>query len=313
MLDSSVFKKLAHNDTGAAAGHQGGIVIPKAIAQFFPPLLAIGTAVSPTVDIRLNAELFVDGVRVGVVETRFQHQTWGGTRSPERRLTDNLGPIRSIATEDDILVFTKDLEDDSYIKLNLLRKGTVEYSKLSAKIGSLRWGAVDPTDPPVTVDQIKQADADLAVLALGPAIAFGGARATVQVSSVRKARDRAFRNLVLEQYDFRCAFTGRRFISPLSPKTIGLDAAHVVPVHANGSDHPANGLPLTKELHWAFDKGLIGVDGNRRIHVPPRVAVLSGNEFLRDLNGKALNEAKSAALKVLDDAFAWHRTYVLVS
>ena len=32
MIDSFVFKKLSHNDTGKARGHQGGIVIPKDIA-----------------------------------------------------------------------------------------------------------------------------------------------------------------------------------------------------------------------------------------------------------------------------------------
>ncbi len=86
MLDTSVFKKLAHNDTGQAAGHQGGIVIPKAISQFFPPLPAVTATGGPTEDSFLSADLFVDGQRVDTVQTRYQHQTWGGTRSPERRL-----------------------------------------------------------------------------------------------------------------------------------------------------------------------------------------------------------------------------------
>ena len=112
MIDTSVFKKLAHNDTGQAAGHQGGIVIPKAISQFFPPLPAVIANGGPTVDSILSADLFVDGQRVDTVQTRYQHQTWRGTRSPERRLTDNLGSLRNKASEDDILLFTKDLDDD---------------------------------------------------------------------------------------------------------------------------------------------------------------------------------------------------------
>lgn len=99
MLDTSVYKKLAHNDTGAARGHQGGIVIPRDIAEFFPPLPAVIATSGPTVDARLKADLFVDGVRVAVIETRYQHQTWGGTRPPERRLTDNLGPLRNEASD----------------------------------------------------------------------------------------------------------------------------------------------------------------------------------------------------------------------
>lgn len=274
-----------------------------------PEVLA-GT--NPTVDIRLKADLFVDGSRVAIVETRYQHQTWGGTRPAERRLTDNLGPLRNLASEDDIVLFTKDLTDDAYIQIHLLRKGTAEYQRLNEQIGTSRWGPVNPKNPPVSVSEIKEADAYVEAESRLPATAFGDERTTTEVISIRKARDRAFRNKVLDQYDFRCAFTGRRFISPLSNKTVGLDAAHIVPVHLNGSDHPANGLPLTKELHWAFDRGLIGVGDDRAILVPGRVASLEGNEFLRDLNGTPIREAKSPALRVMDEAIKWHRENVLL-
>ena len=312
MLDTSVFKKLAHNDTGAAKGHQGGIVVPKAIAEFFPPLPDVLGGDNPTVDVRLKADLFVDGSRVASVETRYQHQTWGGTRPAERRLTDNLGPLRNLASEDDIVLFTKDLTDDAYIQVHLLRKGTTEYKKLNEQIGTSRWGLVNPKNPPVSVSEIKEAEAYVEAESNLPATAFGDERSTTEVTSIRKARDRAFRNKVLDQYDFRCAFTGRRFVSPVSNRTVGLDAAHIVPVHANGSDHPANGLPLTKELHWAFDRGLIGVGADRAILVPGRVASLEGNEFLRDLNGTPIRESKSPTLRVLDEAIKWHRENVLL-
>jgi len=312
MLDTSVFKKLAHNDTGAARGHQGGIVVPKAIAQFFPPLPSTAGPENPTVDARLKADLFVDGLRVATVETRYQHQTWGGTRPAERRLTDNLGPLRNEASEDDIVLFTKDLSDDAYIQIHLLRKGTLEYEALNAQIGKLRWGPADPQNPPVTLSEIDAAENYVDAEANHPASAFRDKRDTNQVTSVRKARDRAFRNKVLQEYDFRCAFTGRRFVSPLSHRTVGLDAAHVVPVHAKGSDHPANGLPLTKELHWAFDRGLMGVSEDRKILVPPKVAALDGNEFLRDLDGLPIREAQTPALRALAEALYWHRENVLL-
>ena len=37
-FDRPLFKKLAHNDTGMAAGHQAGVVIPTAMDRFFPQL-----------------------------------------------------------------------------------------------------------------------------------------------------------------------------------------------------------------------------------------------------------------------------------
>lgn len=312
MLDTSVFKKLAHNDTGKARGHQGGIVIPKAISQFFPPLPAVTATGGPTVDSRLTADLFVDGRRVDTVQTRYQHQTWSGTRPPERRLTDNLGPLRNAASEDDILLFTKDLDDDGYIQLHLIRRGTDEYDRLNALIGALRWGPLDTNNPPVTVSEIEEARTYLDAQASAPPTAFAADRPTRMTTAMRKARDRAFRRAVLDQYDNRCAFTGRRFLSPVGTLVLGLDAAHVVPVSENGSDHPANGLPLTKDIHWAFDRGLLSVSDDRKIIVPDSVGLLDGNEFLRDLNGTPIREARTPSLRALPEAFEWHRINRLI-
>ncbi len=311
-LDQAVFKMLAHNDTGAAAGHQGGIVIPKDIARFFPPLANTTSSINPTVDVRLKADLFIDGVRIGSVLTRYQHQTWGGKRSPERRLTDNLGPLRNVAEKDDILVFVKDLDDDAYIQLRLLRKGTDEYNRLYSSIGEKRWGLVDPSRPPVSWEELTEAEHYLEEKIVQPADAFDTKRKITHSGTIHRARNRAFRRKILEIYDSRCAFTGRRFASPLSEGLVGLDAAHIIPVSSHGSDHPANGIPLTKELHWSFDQGLIGVSTSRTIIVPNIVKQLAGNEFLCELDGVQLREAHVSSLRALDTAFEWHRRHVLI-
>lgn len=312
MLDTSVFKKLSHNDTGQARGHQGGIVIPRAIAQFFPPLPAVTARGGPTVDSTLTADLFVDGRRVDTVQTRYQHQTWGGTRSPERRLTDNLGSLRNEAVEGDILLFIKDLDDDGYMQLHLIRQGTAEYQALDSRIGATRWGPLDPENPPVTLDQIAEAEEYVEDEAAEAPNAFDSDRRTTETTTIRKARDKAFRSKVLDQYDLRCAFTGRKFMSPVGRMVIGLDAAHIIPVSENGSDHPANGIPLTKDLHWAFDRGLIGVAADKTILVPAAVSAIAGNEFLRDLHGQPIREARQPNLRVMDEALEWHRRNRLV-
>lgn len=312
MLDTSVFKKLAHNDTGAASGHQGGIVVPKDIAEFFPPLSADTSGTEPTVDARLTADLFVDEIRVATVQTRYQHQTWGGTRSPERRLTDNLGPLRNEAVAGDIVLFTKDLSDDGYIQIHLLKQGTPEYLKIDRIAGPLRWGIADPDNPPVSLSDIREAEKYINARATGTPAAFADGRPSVEVTALRKARNRSFRRHLLNEYDFRCAFSGRRYASPVSPGTVGLDAAHIIPIHANGSDHPGNGLPLSKDLHWAFDRGLLSVAKDRSIVVPDSVASIQGNEYLRSLAGNPLREAVTHSLRALDEALEWHRLNVLL-
>jgi putative restriction endonuclease len=313
MIDSFVFKKLSHNDTGKARGHQGGVVIPKDIAKFFPALPAVLPGGNPTVDVRLTADLFVDGSRLATVETRYQHQTWGGTRSAERRLTDNLGPLRNLASEDDILLFSKDLEDDRLIRLHLVRKTSAEYDHVRAMTGPRRWGVLDLQQQPVSVEDTADAERYINDQMAGAPTAFGPPRALTETTTARKARDRAFRAALLSEYGSLCAFTDRGYTSPVPPRIVGLDAAHIVPVEASGSDHPANGLLLAKDIHWAFDRGLIGVSENREIIVPDPVRNHNGNEFLGGLHGKPIREARSPHLRVLEEALAWHRNKVLVS
>lgn len=307
MSDGKFFKVLAHNDTGQAAGHQGGIVIPKDISMFFPPIIFQGNAAQPTADIRLAAKLFVDGFFLGSVVTRYQVQTWGGTRSPERRLTDNLGALRNRASENDVLVFEKDLFEENAISLFLISKASPEYAVVFSQANSRRWGILDVDNPPVSIQDIEKAETELVEHLNQSPSAFSAERQVNVSVTMRRARDRAFRLSLLEAYDYRCAFTGRKFLDPRRPNLVGIDAAHIVPVASNGSDDPANGLPLSKDLHWAFDRGLIGVDAQRRISVPKIVSELGGNEFLRDLAGNPIREANTARMRAIDEAFTWHR------
>lgn len=312
MKDGQFFKVLANNDTGQARGHQGGMVIPKAISEFFPPIKFKPSAAQPTADVRLSATLYCDGAFVETAATRFQMQTWGAKRSPEWRLTDNLGQLRNRASEDDILVFEKDLLEENAISLFLFTKASPQYADWLASTNGKRWGVFDKQNPPISADETVKAEFEIEEkLATAPS-AFNDERPLVASITMKRARDRAFRLRLLGAYDFRCAFTGRKFLDPRRSNLVGIDAAHIVPVAYNGSDDPANGLPLSKDLHWAFDRGLIGVDADRRISVPKAVSELGGNEFLRDLAGQPIRESNSARMRAVDEAFAWHRENTLI-
>lgn len=135
-----VFKVLAHNDTGAAVGKQAGILIPTDIRKYFPTLNGKGSSLQPTIDQRVNAQLFVEEKFVGAVSTRYQFQTWAGKRQPESRLTDELGPMRNSAERGDIVIFQRSFEDDMTYRLTLVRKNSAFYSLVVAKTQNRRWG-----------------------------------------------------------------------------------------------------------------------------------------------------------------------------
>jgi putative restriction endonuclease len=72
----------------------------------------------------------------------------------------------------------------------------------------------------------------------------------------KAVRDPAFRRVVLESYDFRCAATGLRVV--LNDNTEAMvEAAHIVPFSESNDDDPRNGIALTPNMHWAMDRNLI--------------------------------------------------------
>jgi len=49
-----------------------------------------------------------------------------------------------------------------------------------------------------------------------------------------------------------------------------VQAAHIQPVHDEGSDSVRNGVALSSTVHWMFDRGLISVGADYRILLAPK-------------------------------------------
>jgi putative restriction endonuclease len=140
--NAPIFKVLAHNDTGTAPGNQAGVLIPKALRSFFPGLVGVGSRLQPTIDQRVDAELFVESKLVGTVNSRYQFQTWSGTRPPESRLTDQLGAMRDSAQRGDVLVMQSSTRSRTLYRLTLIRKSSRDFKAISRAVGSRRWGTL---------------------------------------------------------------------------------------------------------------------------------------------------------------------------
>ncbi|WP_116807347.1 HNH endonuclease [Steroidobacter cummioxidans] len=96
----------------------------------------------------------------------------------------------------------------------------------------------------------------------------------------------SFREAVFAAYRSRCAISGL-------PEVRLLDAAHIVSDanEALGQPIVANGLPLSKLHHAAFDAHLLGVDSNFRIHVSRRLLMQDGGpmlELLKRVHGEKI-------------------------
>ncbi|QJQ97279.1 HNH endonuclease [Halomonas sp. PGE1] len=120
----------------------------------------------------------------------------------------------------------------------------------------------------------------------------------------QRARSAAFRALVLEAYDYRCAASRLRYITPDYRYLV--EAAHLVPFAENQDDRPTNGLALTPNLHWAMDSHLIAPGPDHRWHLSPAVdALVPDNRWLCELDGKPLVLPRDPRRQPDRDALAW--------
>ncbi len=72
----------------------------------------------------------------------------------------------------------------------------------------------------------------------------------ITVSNVKKKiRDNSFKSRILTSYSNKCAFCNMQL------KLI--DAAHIVPVHYDGTDETSNGIALCALHHRAYDRNLV--------------------------------------------------------
>jgi len=88
-------------------------------------------------------------------------------------------------------------------------------------------------------------------------------RAAILVS--QSLREQSFARQVKYAYAGVCAISGLELRNGGGRPEV--EAAHIVPVAAQGPDTVRNGLALSGTVHWMFDRGLISVDTDHRILV----------------------------------------------
>lgn len=129
----------------------------------------------------------------------------------------------------------------------------------------------------------------------------------VAEDSERK-RDGKFSVRVLPAYDFTCALTNYRMIS--STGSCPLDAAHIRQFKSGGACHPTNGIALSKNSHWLFDRGFWSLDDNYRVLVNTDRFDEDGDEalLLKPRSGKRISLPKNEHFWPDKENLNWHRS-----
>ena len=130
--------------------------------------------------------------------------------------------------------------------------------------------------------------------------AISGPTFSDPVLARRRLGQGAFKALVLDSYQRRCAITGHK-IAPT------LEAAHIRPVSKGGEHRLDNGLLLRSDVHTMFDRGYLTVDPGHRLHVSARLREEfdNGEEFYQR-DGEVILLPERIADRPAREFLEWH-------
>jgi putative restriction endonuclease len=111
----------------------------------------------------------------------------------------------------------------------------------------------------------------------------------------------AFRVLVTDAYDRRCAVTGEKTLPVL-------EAAHIQPYALDGPHRVSNGILLRSDLHKLFDLGYVTVTPDLRLEVSPRLRAewQNGREYYAHHGQQLHVQPADLASRPSREFLTWH-------
>lgn len=123
-------------------------------------------------------------------------------------------------------------------------------------------------------------------------------------SSISSLFDQSsFRDFVMVGYKNLCAITGTVI---RSENFMNLEAAHIKPKSHGGLYLPNNGIALSRDLHWAFDKGFFTIDDSYKIVVHKNI----DSAYLKSYDGQQIRLPEDNFFKPNLENLEYHRKNV---
>lgn len=120
----------------------------------------------------------------------------------------------------------------------------------------------------------------------------------------RRIGQGAFRVLVTDLYDRRCAVTGEKTLPVLQ-------AAHIKPVSKGGQHRADNGLLFRSDIHTLFDLGYVSVTPDFKFEVSPALRDrYSNGRVYYDLAGASVRLPKLSEAAPAREFLEWHHDAV---
>jgi putative restriction endonuclease len=114
----------------------------------------------------------------------------------------------------------------------------------------------------------------------------------------------AFRLMVMDAYERRCAVTGEKTLP-------ALEAAHIRPYKSVESHDVANGILMRSDVHRLFDQGYVTVTPDYRFRVSPRIRDQFHNGLIYyDLHERPIRLPEATEQKPDASALEWHSSKI---
>lgn len=294
--------------------------ISKSCISYFPPLS----------DVVLNDHVILDLIpphKDDVVLTKYvYHNSKTATGDPHEDrdeyrvyLNSENDPGRDYFKPEDIVVIVKIYEGEDFLyKVLHIKPGTEDYKKIEGLLAAAGTGRGN-THALVPLSMItflpglrkivigkKIIPSEIIKEALDEPVYHSPETEQAEADTTRVLRSRAFRDLVLYFYGYRCAITRESFVID-HKDFINLEAAHILARASGGGSNPSNGMALERNLHWAFDKGFFTVTDEYKVEVHPQAMRIP---YLKDKHGAEIALPEDSRTRPNKDSLKWHRENV---
>ena len=139
--------------------------------------------------------------------------------------------------------------------------------------------------------------------------AFATDKPFMPFKTEKRTRKAGFRQAIMRIYEYTCVVCELQILT-LDGKSV-TEAAHIIPFEKSENDDVREWISLCRLHHWAFDRGLISLDGNYEVIVSELMSERGPTEWLlTTLRGKLILLPDHDALYPAQEALAWHREEV---
>jgi putative restriction endonuclease len=148
-------------------------------------------------------------------------------------------------------------------------------------------------------NQLRALDVRAAQPEHSPLLITPGGYASAKLVAARRGQG-AFRMMVTDAYDRRCAVTGERTLPVL-------EAAHIKPFAQHATHDIRNGILMRSDVHRLYDLGLVTVEPDLTFRVSQSIERdYSNGKIYYALNGKKIAVPNRPENQPDSDALNWH-------